>query len=374
MKRVGLKNIFRERSHPSGNQQANIQLSNKLIKSSIFSMKNYIHTFFFAASIFLSGSSFAQINPQFSQFFQNYMLINPAATGVEDYWDLKTSYRSQWTGFDGAPNTGFMSVSGTLNSDAWLGTQGVKTALDGESPKRSFRPGTTIKHGLGAYVMIDRFGPVAQNYGGINYAAHYRLTPDIKFSLGTSVGLNNTALNPSLLTSKEAEIDQTYQSYMNSISSTTYFNWNMGAWVYSYNFFIGYSTQHITGNRIFFGDQFLDADVNLHHFITAGYRVPLSDDVDLIPSFLAKYMAPGPLSFDLACKIRYQNKIWFAATYRRDDAVAIGVGMVLNRMLNISYSYDYQVSRLRNYSLGGHEVMLGLNLGTLGREINRFLW
>jgi type IX secretion system PorP/SprF family membrane protein len=148
----------------------------------------------------------------------------------------------------------------------------------------------------------------------------------------------------------------------------------MGAWIYSDRFFAGYSTQHITGNRIFFGDEFLDANVNLHHFATAGYRIALNDEVDLIPSFVAKYMSPSPLSFDLACKLRYQNKLWMAATYRRDDAVSVGVGMVLNRSINISYSYDYQVSQLRYYSLGGHEVILGINLGMMGREINRFLW
>ncbi|MGZ3777739.1 MAG: type IX secretion system membrane protein PorP/SprF, partial [Mucilaginibacter sp.] len=40
----------------------------------------------------------AQQKPQYTQYVLNNLLINPAVTGIESYFDVKTGYRSQWTG------------------------------------------------------------------------------------------------------------------------------------------------------------------------------------------------------------------------------------------------------------------------------------
>ena len=45
----------------------------------------------------------AQQRMQYSQYLLNGYFANPAAAGMEDHMDLKTSYRYQWVGFDGAP-------------------------------------------------------------------------------------------------------------------------------------------------------------------------------------------------------------------------------------------------------------------------------
>ena len=53
----------------------------------------------------------AQQQAQYSQYMNNNYILNPGATGVEDYIDVKLSYRTQWTGLEGAPKTYYLSGS-----------------------------------------------------------------------------------------------------------------------------------------------------------------------------------------------------------------------------------------------------------------------
>ena len=42
----------------------------------------------------------AQQKPGYTQYILNNYIINPAITGIENYTDVKMSYRNQWTGID----------------------------------------------------------------------------------------------------------------------------------------------------------------------------------------------------------------------------------------------------------------------------------
>src|SRR5581483_7837677 len=59
----------------------------------------------------------AQQKPQYTQYVLNNMLINPAVTGIENYIDVKTGYRSQWTGLQGAPVTSYITASFPFGND-----------------------------------------------------------------------------------------------------------------------------------------------------------------------------------------------------------------------------------------------------------------
>jgi type IX secretion system PorP/SprF family membrane protein len=79
-------------------------------------------------------SSFAEVvtaqqKPQYTQYIFNYLLINPAVTGIENYTDLKAGYRSQWTGLQGAPVTSYLTVDFPIG-DAFI--QGDATAFPAE--------------------------------------------------------------------------------------------------------------------------------------------------------------------------------------------------------------------------------------------------
>src|ERR1700710_2589897 len=70
----------------------------------------------------------AQQKPQYTQYVLNNLLINPAVTGIENYFDVKTGYRSQWTGLQGAPVTSYITGTVPFGSDF---VEGDAAALSG---------------------------------------------------------------------------------------------------------------------------------------------------------------------------------------------------------------------------------------------------
>lgn len=88
--------------------------------------------------LFMSFVGLAQQTPQFGLYMMNRYLYNPAFTGYEDYWDIKTGYRQQWTGF----NTNMSSFYATANMafDKTDRTSSGKTPFMSKTIRRTFSP------------------------------------------------------------------------------------------------------------------------------------------------------------------------------------------------------------------------------------------
>ena len=52
----------------------------------------------------------AQQKPYYTQYILNNYILNPALSGIENYTDVKLSYRNQWTNINGAPVTVYFSA------------------------------------------------------------------------------------------------------------------------------------------------------------------------------------------------------------------------------------------------------------------------
>jgi type IX secretion system PorP/SprF family membrane protein len=55
-----------------------------------------------------------QQQPYYTQYILNNFILNPTLVGIENYWDFKTSYRSQWTGIKGSPTTAYLTAHGPI--------------------------------------------------------------------------------------------------------------------------------------------------------------------------------------------------------------------------------------------------------------------
>lgn len=77
----------------------------------------------------------AQQQPQYTMYMANNFILNPAVAGIEDYTDVKLSYRAQWVGIEDAPVTAYATIHGLIASD-----------LEGR------------RHGLGGAVVLDKTG------------------------------------------------------------------------------------------------------------------------------------------------------------------------------------------------------------------------
>ena len=50
---------------------------------------------------FIGNTAFSQAKPYYTQYILNNYILNPGITGIENYTDVKLSYRNQWAGING---------------------------------------------------------------------------------------------------------------------------------------------------------------------------------------------------------------------------------------------------------------------------------
>lgn len=302
----------------------------------------------------------AQQQAQYSQYMNNNYILNPGATGVEDYIDVKLSHRTQWTGLDGAPKTYYASISSSLGK--WRST-----------PKRTIRDRRRPFHAVGGLVYNDVTGPTSRTGAYASYAYNLVLTPDLRMALGVSAGMQQFAVDGQQL----HFFDPTTRA---ASAASRVFDGSVGLWVYSSHFYVGVSGAQLLGNKLNFsyGPNLLDAgapgnSLKRHYFATAGVRVPLSDDWSLVPSVLVKSVNPAPLSLDLNAKLKYQDLLWVGVSWRAFDSAVAMVGLSYEQY-TLGYSYDAGLSELAGYHGGSHEVLVGLRIKKKAQVVctNRF--
>ncbi|HRK55829.1 MAG TPA: PorP/SprF family type IX secretion system membrane protein, partial [Cyclobacteriaceae bacterium] len=74
-------------------------------------MKKFI--LLLVSSLLLTGLSYGQQDPLYSQYINNPMVINPAYAGLNNNLNASLSYRTQWGGFEGNPTT--VNVNGHIS-------------------------------------------------------------------------------------------------------------------------------------------------------------------------------------------------------------------------------------------------------------------
>ncbi|SFQ53126.1 PorP/SprF family type IX secretion system membrane protein [Hymenobacter arizonensis] len=301
----------------------------------------------------------AQQQAQYSQYMNNNYILNPGATGVEDYIDVKLSYRTQWTGLEGAPKTYYASASSSLGK--WRST-----------PKRTIRDRRRPFHAVGGIVYKDETGPTSRTSAHLSYAYNLLLTPDLRLALGVSAGMQQFAVDGQQL----RFFDPTTVA---PSAASRVLDGTVGVWMYSSKFYVGFSGAQLLGNQLNFSygaNQLGEGTGNTlkrHYFATAGVRLPINDDWSLVPSVLVKAVNPAPLSLDVNAKLKYQDLLWFGASWRALDSMVGMVGLSYEQY-TLGYSYDAGLSQLAGYHAGSHEVLVGLRLKKKAQVVctNRF--
>jgi type IX secretion system PorP/SprF family membrane protein len=294
---------------------------------------------------FMSVISYAQQRPQYTLYNQNNFLINPAVAGIENYYDTKLSYRTQWAGLESAPQTGYFSLQGPIGD-------------------------VSSKHsGIGGYVVSDKTGPSVRNSFNLAYAYHLPVNRTINLSFGLSGGITQYSLDGSKLNPN----DPNDPSITNGKANQILPDLGAGLWLYSTKFYVGVSGQQLVPATLDFGTNNGEATVGdnsykAHFFLTSGYRFAVGEDFLITPSILCKFVSPAPTSVDLTLKAMYMETIWGAVSYRTSDSFAISMGVNISSTFNIGYGYDFGVSGLSEFHGGSHEILLGFQINNKGKS------
>ncbi|RZM26332.1 MAG: type IX secretion system membrane protein PorP/SprF [Pedobacter sp.] len=309
----------------------------------------------------------AQQRPHYTQYIFNNYLLNPALSGMENYTDVKLGYRKQWTGIDDAPKTSFVTANWSLGGE-YLWRNALSLPEKGEDPmSRNYMQNYTASpahHGVGAVVVMDDVGPLSRIDASLTYAYHMQLGQRLNLSVGVAAGMSRIGLDVNALDFGPIEDP----AVRNTIVSQIKPDLGIGLWLYGSSFFAGASIQQILPQKLVFTGvptEFSTGKEIPHFFVTTGYRFFIAEDIAATPSVMVKHASPAPMSLDANLKISFKDRFWLGGSYRKNDSYSGMVGVNINKLVNLTYAYDFVTSQLNTVSNGSHEIVLGLQLNNV---------
>ncbi len=326
---------------------------------------------------------FSQAKPFYTQYILNNYILNPGITGIENYTDVKLSYRNQWAGIAGSPVTTYFSIHGPLDKKD-LRTNVTSYQIPGKNPggpkawdDYAVSP---AHHGIGLQVINDKAGYISRWSVAASYAYHKPLSVRTSLAAGLNVGLNSVSIDRSKIEWGNLDPNDPAIGYNNGSISKVKPEIGVGLWLYSARYFMGVSVLNIIpGKAKFVRDSNYGETFTPNYFASAGYKFALTDDVTLLPSMMVQYWEPQLSSLHANIKMQYQDFLWMGASYRFADLVGGYSGMIgvnISNALNVSYAYEHATtSRLQTYTKGTHEIMIGFLLGNkFGDSCPQNIW
>ncbi len=308
--------------------------------------------------MFLGSELVAQQLPQGSLYSMNPFVVNPAMTGAYDFGDFRISYRKQWQGLDGAPVTGFVSghTPVAYGNKVRKGTQSPR--YSGGPTYRPAPPSGTFRWGLGGLFMYDKTGPTERNTLQMTAAAHFSLPDQWQLSLGGGAGVLQYVVNFNEITTATANDPLIPDGRVSLVKP--YFS--LGMMVRKGNFWGAASVLSPRPIDLDYGIPSGTADNRIlpHYFITASYRVELSEDWAVLPQVWLKGMKKASKSVDSQVRVQYSDRIWAGVHYRVKESMGAQFGLALLANTTVSYAYEYPISAIRLVSTGSHEIMVGI--------------
>lgn len=284
----------------------------------------------------IATQMYGQQDPQYTQYMYNMNVINPAYAGSRENLSFGLLYRTQWTGIDGAPQTG---------------------TFFGHLPVGE-------KVGVGLSVISDQIGPVKETnaYADFSYTLQLGGTNRLAFGIKAGATFHDIGLSDLELIDQNDDLFQ-------DINSTTP---NIGAGVFYYtdNYYLSLSVPNILNSVHLDADGLELGSETSHYFLTGGYVFQVSTNTKLKPSFLVKSAFDAPTSYDVNLNALFFEKFEIGASYRFDDSFSGLVNFAVTPTIRIGYAYDAVTSDIKKYAPASHEFMLLFDLN-FPRKVSR---
>lgn len=264
----------------------------------------------------------------YSHYFFNGLAINPAYAGSHEMLSISLSHRSQWIGFEGAPEYNVV---------------GLHT------------PVKNTRMGLGLLVMNESIG--LRKYTGIyfNYAHRMelgrgKLALGLKGGIGTG-NMKGLDLGDDILFSENAH------SYMLP-------NFGAGLYYYTNRFCTGLSVPLLFHYKSDGGDiKPYHEFANYNYYLTAGIKFDIASNWQVQPNALAELGRATGVVVDAGLALLYKDALRVGASYRTKQAIVAIIDYKITYQLHIGISYDYGIGEINDYNRSSYEVALQYNFG-----------
>lgn len=294
-----------------------------------FNMKLNFKLIIISCLLLTSSFSFAQQDPQFTQYMYNTLTVNSAYAGNRGHLAITGIHRSQWIGIDGAPESQSLSFDSPIGKNV----------------------------GLGISIVNDKLGPSHETYFDTNFSYSIRTSETHRLSFGVKGGARLFDIDWTR-GRRQTSSDNLFQENISRILPTI----GAGLYYHGEKSYLGVSVPN------FFTDQHYDdiqqavAAERLHIFVIGGLITDLSESIKFKPAFLFKHVSGAPVIVDLSANFMFNEKLRLGASYRWDDSFSGLVGFQISPKLLIGYAYDYTNTELQKVTSGSHEIMLRFEL------------
>lgn len=283
--------------------------------------------------LFISANSFAQKEPQYTQYMYNIGSFNPGYVGSVQNPEIAASYRAQWVDIEGTPRT------------IRLGTN---------------VPFANEKTGLGLNIISDQLGPSTQTYVEVAYSYQFNVSDKAKLSFGMDAG--GSFLNVDF---SKGTFENPGEPILGRETISKFYP-TIGAGFFLYEddiWYLGASIPNFLTDGIYNDDVATIIEDKMQFNFIGGYVFDFSETLKFKPAFLLNYINGAPLNTNLSANFMYNDKFTMGASYRLGSAVSGLVGFQITNGSYIGYSYDYNTSPLGEFSSGSHEIILKFYLG-----------
>jgi len=276
-------------------------------------------------------TTYAQQEPQYTQYMYNMSIINPAyMTNDLSLIQVGSLYRTQWVGIKAAPKTANVFAQIPL-------TERIEVSLN------------YLNDNIGEKVSLN------ENVYNINAAYKIMLKNNLNVSFGLKLGTTHLSANYWQSNIAVPEYNG---------PSKTNVNIGAGVFVFKKQFYVGLSTPNLIPSKLENND--IAYQSKAHTFLMGGYVFDINDDIKLKPSTVIKHTNGAPLSFDVSVNTLLYKRFEAGVAYRYQDAVSALIGFKVTPSLRLGYAYDFTTNDLKEYSSGSHEFILLYTFDVLG--------
>ncbi|MCM1517785.1 MAG: type IX secretion system membrane protein PorP/SprF [Pseudoflavonifractor sp.] len=284
----------------------------------------------------------AQVDAQFTQYFEVPNYYNAAAIGNNDYLRIRGGTRLQWIGIPKAPKT-FL-----ITGDMPLKIMGKRV-------------------GLGLVMQQESMGLYSNMSAGIQAGYKLKLWKG-ELTVGVQLGLIDESFKGSEVVLPDD--DDYHQGSDDAIPTTdirgTAFDLAAGVFYTHRWFWAGVSATHLTSPTITMSTDGSEAKnyefkAGRVLYFMAGSNIPIKNTLfEIQPSMLVKTDFTFTQA-EITGRVRYNKFLSAGIGYRLNDAVSAMLGAEFKGFF-LGYSYDYPLSAISKASSGSHEIFAGYSL------------
>ena len=325
-------------------------------------MKKYLGILLILLSFRVTGQQL----PIYSQYMLNGFLLNPATAGYDGYTAINLTAREQWVGmhdnFDETPKTYSLTATTRLLKRSYV----IKKAPI--KSKNVFKPSRDGRVGLGFGMFNDMNGFVSHTGIQLTYAYHIPLN-NSQLSFGASGIMFQYRIDrDKLVFDNQADYTRLAEA-MNLVAYVP--DADIGIYYTTRYYYAGMSVKQLFQAPIKLGNSYLsELHILRNYHFMGGFSYDINSEVYIEPSALVKVNELLQLQTDFNVNLYFREELWSGLSFRTDKTLIFLLGAKINQFY-FGYAYDYNLSSIRKYTYGSHEIMMAVKIGD---SVRRYRW